>query len=290
MGYKVDNAVIMAAGTSSRFAPLSYEKPKALFEVKGEVLIERQIRQLYEAGVPEVIVVTGYKHEQFAYLAGKLGVRLVYNPEYLTRNNTGSIHAVRDLMGSTYLCSADNYFAVNPFESEVEDSYYAAEYADGPTEEWCMQADGSGRICQVQIGGRDAWYMMGHTFWSRDFTRKFLALLEAEYDEPETAARLWESFFIRHLDQLDMTIRKYPPGHIYEFDSLDDLRAFDESYVADARSPILADTAARLGCAQGDIRSIRALTGGTAEAEGFAFTAPDGQYKYIYKTKRIERI
>ena len=119
---------------------------------------------------------------------------------------------------------------------------------------------------------------------------RFLDLLEAEFDEPETAAKLWESFFIRHLDQLDMTIRKYPPGHIYEFDSLDDLRAFDESYVADARSPILAETAARLGCAQGDIRSIRALTGGTAEAEGFAFTAPDGQYKYIYKTKRIERI
>lgn len=26
---KVDNAIIMAAGTASRFAPLSFEKPKA---------------------------------------------------------------------------------------------------------------------------------------------------------------------------------------------------------------------------------------------------------------------
>ena len=46
MAYKVDNAVIMAAGISSRFAPLSYEKPKALIPVKGEVLIERQINQI----------------------------------------------------------------------------------------------------------------------------------------------------------------------------------------------------------------------------------------------------
>ena len=53
---KVDNAIIMAAGTSSRFAPLSYEKPKALIEVRGEVLIERQIRQLREAGIEEVVV------------------------------------------------------------------------------------------------------------------------------------------------------------------------------------------------------------------------------------------
>ena len=39
---KVDNAIIMAAGTSSRFAPLSFERPKALIEVRGEILIERQ--------------------------------------------------------------------------------------------------------------------------------------------------------------------------------------------------------------------------------------------------------
>lgn len=46
--YKVDNAIIMAAGGSSRFAPLSYETPKALTEVKGEILIERQIMQQEE--------------------------------------------------------------------------------------------------------------------------------------------------------------------------------------------------------------------------------------------------
>ena len=34
--YKVDNAIIMAAGMSSRFAPLCYESPKGLLNVKGE--------------------------------------------------------------------------------------------------------------------------------------------------------------------------------------------------------------------------------------------------------------
>ena len=43
---KVNNAIIMAAGTASRFAPLSFEVHKALIEVRGEVLIERQIKQL----------------------------------------------------------------------------------------------------------------------------------------------------------------------------------------------------------------------------------------------------
>ena len=40
--YKVNNAIIMAAGMSSRFAPLSYERPKGLLNVKGEILIERE--------------------------------------------------------------------------------------------------------------------------------------------------------------------------------------------------------------------------------------------------------
>ena len=62
---KVDNAIIMAAGTSSRFAPLSFERPKALIEVRGEILIERKIRQLRKAGIEEIVIITGYMAEQF---------------------------------------------------------------------------------------------------------------------------------------------------------------------------------------------------------------------------------
>ena len=95
MSYKVDNAIIMAAGTSSRFAPLSYEMPKALIEVKGDILIERQIRQLQQAGIRQIIVVVGYKKEQFEYLNNKFGVVIVENEEYLSRNNNGSIYAAK---------------------------------------------------------------------------------------------------------------------------------------------------------------------------------------------------
>ena len=59
--YRVNNAVIMAAGLSKRFAPVSAYCPKGLTLVKGEVLIERQIRQLQEAGITNIYVVVGYK-------------------------------------------------------------------------------------------------------------------------------------------------------------------------------------------------------------------------------------
>ena len=59
------NAIILAAGRSTRFAPFTYEKPKGLFIVRGEVLIERQINQLIEAGVKDIYLVLGYMKEKF---------------------------------------------------------------------------------------------------------------------------------------------------------------------------------------------------------------------------------
>ena len=162
---RVNNAIIMAAGTASRFAPLSYEIPKALIEVKGEVLIERQIRQLREVGIEEVIVVTGYKAEQFDYLKEKYDVILVHNPDYLTRNNNASIYVARDYLKNSYICSSDNYFLENPFESEVDDTYYSAIYVKGETNEWCINEE-NGVIKKVVVGGRDSWVMLGHSFWS----------------------------------------------------------------------------------------------------------------------------
>lgn len=66
-GLIIKNAIILAAGKSNRFAPFTYERPKGLFRVKGEILIERQIEQLIEAGITEIYVVVGYMKEKFFY-------------------------------------------------------------------------------------------------------------------------------------------------------------------------------------------------------------------------------
>ena len=278
--YKVDNAVIMAAGVSSRFAPLSYEKPKALIEVKKEVLIERQIKQLLEVGISDIYVVVGYKAEQFDYLKEKFGVHIVKNEEYLSRNNNGSIYAVRNIIKNTYICSADNYFNQNPFEKEIEESYYAGIYAEGRTSEWCMQVDDKGYINKIDIGGSDAWYMLGHAFWSEEFSAKFIEILEAEYHLPETRNLLWEAIFNKHLLHLKMLIRKYPHDYIYEFDTLDELRTFDISYIKDTRSAILKYIAKEMNGTEEEITDITAYKGIDAIAQGICFTFRLERYIY----------
>ena len=285
---KVDNAIIMAAGTASRFAPLSYEKPKALIEVRGEVPIERQIRQLREAGIEKVVVVTGYKAEQFEYLKDKYGVVLINNPYYLTRNNNSSIYAAREYIKNSYICSSDNYFLSNPFESDVDESYYSAVYIEGETGEWCILEE-DGWIKDVKVGGRDSWVMLGHVFWSESFSRSFLHILEDEYEWPETADKLWETIYIEHINELPMKIRKYPADFIFEFDTLDELREFDDSYINNTRSEILTKIAGELGVEEKEIISVKAFKDKDNAAAGFSFETAK-KYKYYYKTETMEEL
>lgn len=230
MGYKIDNAVIMAAGMSRRLAPLSMEIPKALLNVRGEILIERQIRQLQERGIADIILVSGYKKEQFYYLKDKFNLVIIENPDYYDRNNHSSIYAARDYLGNTYICSADNYFMVNPFEREVDESYYASVFSKGETDEWCLQTDENDYITGIRIGGRSQWYMMGQVFWSEKFSREFIRILEKVYTRKETKGKLWEDIYRENLQKLKMKIRRYGSDRIYEFDTLDDLRSFDNRY------------------------------------------------------------
>ncbi|MBR3181916.1 MAG: phosphotransferase [Eggerthellaceae bacterium] len=277
--YKVDNAVVLAAGLSSRFVPISYEKPKGLLTVRGEVLIERQIEQLLEAGINEIIVVVGYKKELFFYLEEKYGVQIVVNPEYATRNNNSSLMRVREMLGNTYICVSDNYLAVNPFRQYEWKANYSAEYAEGPTKEWCIHLDKKDRIIGATIGGANAWYMADHAYFDRAFSERFVEILEAEYDDPRTADKLWEELFIEHVDELDMEIRRHEPGAIFEFDSLDEMKDFDPLFLENIDVEIFDNIVAVLGCSKSEIHDVYPLKQGLTNLSCH-FATDDGEYVY----------
>jgi choline kinase len=56
-------AVYLAAGEGRRLRPLTEDRPKAMIEIEGVPLAERALRMLREAGVTEVVAVTGYRPE-----------------------------------------------------------------------------------------------------------------------------------------------------------------------------------------------------------------------------------
>ena len=274
------NAIIMAAGTSSRFVPLSVERPKGLVEVKGEILIERQIRQLKEAGITDITLVVGYKAEMFAYLRDKYAVDIVYNEDFARYNNTSSLIRVIEKLDNTFICSSDNYFPENVFTRESVDSYYSALYAEGKTNEYCLITDAEGQITDVKVGGHDSWYMVGHVFFNHEFSEKFRKLMIKEYCNKTTKQGYWEDLYIRYIDQLPkMKINRYQEGDIQEFDSLDELRMFDESYKNDTRSSIVKQICKQLEVEEACVHAFRNIKHKGNYLQ-FQFKVYDDVYEY----------
>lgn len=284
------NAIIMAAGTASRFVPLSAERPKALLDVKGEILIERQIRQLQEAGISDITIVVGYKAEMFEYLKEKFGVSIVLNEDYYRYNNTSSVIRVLDKLGNTYICSSDNYFPENVFMEDPSQSYYSALYAEGETNEYCLTIDAKDNITEVAVGGHDAWYMIGHVYFSEDFSKAFKQLLAAEYEKEETKQGYWEDVYIRYINELPlMQVHRYKEHDIEEFDSIDELRLFDESYINDTRSSVVKAIAKEMNCSEADLSKFIRI-----KHEGdyllFSFQKGAETYRYNGQEKSIKNI
>lgn len=278
--YRVRNAVIMAAGLSSRFVPLSYERPKGMLRVRGEVLIERQIKQLLKRGISDITVVVGYKKEYFFYLAAKYGVKILVNSEFAEKNNSWTLWLARKQLGNTYVCSSDDFFTENPFERYVYKSYYASEYVSGPTDEWCLETDPDDRITGVDVGGRDSWVMLGQVYFDYDFSQRFVPLLEDAVTRPENDGKLWEAIYADNLPSLDMEIRRYPDGVIHEFDSLAELESFDPNFIENVDSEIFDNIVSVLGCSRDEIRDFYPMSQGlTSLSCHFAV----GDHEYVYR-------
>ena len=166
---RVDGAVILAAGFGSRFVPLTFETPKGLLEVFGERMIERQIRQLHEAGITDITIAVGYLKEKFEYLIDKYQVKLLYNPEYSSKNTISTVYHARDCFKgrNVYLLSSDNWLRENMYHAYECGAWYSSVYMEGKTSEWCMDFNKKGRITRVQVGGADSWVIRAGLFFQR---------------------------------------------------------------------------------------------------------------------------
>ena len=278
--YRVDNAVILAAGMATRLAPLSFEKPKAMFQVRGEILIERAIRQIRGAGIRDIVVVVGHMKEAFFYLEDEFGVKIVINPDYATRNNHSSVWCAREHLGNTYILSSDQYYADNIFSKYNYEAYSSAVFVEGATDEQVLTLDADGSIVGMERGGKDAYVALGPAYFDRDFSRKYIQILGEEYDRPETAPKLWEQVFAEHASELRMSTRVFDADEIWEFDYLTDLVSFDRDFFVNVDSAILDNICKTLGCDRTDIVDVAPVNAGLTNLST-SFSV-DG-VRYIYR-------
>lgn len=289
--YKVDNAVIMAAGMGTHFVPLTLEKPKGLLVVKDEVLIERQIEQLQQAGIANIVLVLGYMKESFFYLEDKYsGIQIVINPEFNKKNNTYTLYLASGKLGNSYICSSDNYFSENPFEEYVYRSYYAGVHVREKTKEWYMIGDAKGNISKIKKSGTEGYIMLGHAYWNREFSAAMVRHLQEDQAVGDYDQVIWEQILLEKVRELPpMEMKIYPEDVIYEFDSLEDLRKFDESYVGTTHIKILQNIARVLECREQDVLHFKPIKEGLTNTS-FVFEVRGEQYVYRHPGEGSEEI
>lgn len=291
--YKVDGALIIAAGFGSRFVPLTFETPKGLLEVFGERMIERQIRQLHEVGIEDITIAVGYLKEKFEYLIDKYNVKLLYNPEYSGKNTLATIYRARKVLEgrNMYILSSDNWMRENMYHSYECGAWYSSVLQKGETKEWCLSFNKKGRITRVKIGGKNQWVMYGPVYASREFSSRFLPVLEAYYETLGTESFYWEQVFAdmlggrakEHLmeekallkraekasgvpafrwHEIEMNVNCQPENQVYEFENLEELRLFDTRYQTQSDNEAMSLVARVFQVPESEIHDIRCLKAG----------------------------
>lgn len=77
-------AMLLAAGRGERLRPLTFQKPKALCEIKGKPLIEHHIINLAKANYTHIVINHAYLGAQIRQYLGcgkQWGVKIFYSPE-----------------------------------------------------------------------------------------------------------------------------------------------------------------------------------------------------------------
>ena len=93
------NAIILAAGMSSRLRPITSDKPKCMLKLFNETLIEKQIKIFHSYNINDITIVTGYRSE----VIDIPDVNYVKNKNYETTNINESLFCALEPSSSPVL-------------------------------------------------------------------------------------------------------------------------------------------------------------------------------------------
>ena len=84
-------AIILAAGSGLRLGQHTKDIPKALLDINGKSILERQISLLRQHGINEIFVVTGYQREKHTLK----DIEYIFNPRYAETEQLASMMVAR---------------------------------------------------------------------------------------------------------------------------------------------------------------------------------------------------
>lgn len=241
-------AIILAAGRGSRMGERTRDLPKCMATLDGRTLLDWQVSALRAAGIPEVVVVRGYRAET---IHG--GFSTLDNPRWSETNMVRTLECAKDLLRagpclmsySDIVYHPDHVRALSGCPGDIAITYdtlwhglWATRFEDPLSDaETFLQEDGVLKT----IGGRtrDLSDIQGQYMGLVLFRPAGWALAERKLSELGSAAdRLDMTSLLRALLAEGATIRAVPvAGRWCEADNQDDLALYESRIRAPGASP-----------------------------------------------------
>ena len=268
---KPRRAVILAAGYGMRMVPVS-NTPKALLDVHGERLIERQIRQLQGIGVQDISVVVGYRKELFEYLTDQCGVRLLFNPDYAVRNNLHSLALAADRLENCYVVPCDLWCGENPFRKYELCSWYSVSAEEDFHSDVRVNRKGEAvRKASSEVGNR----MVGIAYLCGEEAAGLKTQLGELDHLRQYAGAFWEEALYAG-DRMTLPARVFPAGEALEINTYEQLRELDSSS-GNLQAGAIAAICKVFGLQPDEITDIAVLKKGMTN-RSFLFSVRGEQY------------
>ena len=239
--YRVQRAVIIAAGFGSRLVPITLNTPKPLVRVNGTRMIDTILDAIVAAGIPEIVIVRGYLSEQFDQLTYKYPmIQFVENPTYNEANNISSAMCVRYLLKNSYVLEADLILHTSAL---IQKYQYSSNFLGIPVErsdDWCFTAK-NGIIQSQTVGGElhtreknssmELYQQVGISYWSEEDGNRLADHLKQAFEMPGGKEFYWDQIpFKVFPNQYKVEIRPCKASDIVEIDTFRELKAIDKTY------------------------------------------------------------
>lgn len=229
--YRVKKIIFIAAGFSSRLAPITLNTPKPLIRVNGQRIIDSMLDTATNLGIEEIYIVRGHLSEQFDQLTYKYpNIKFIDNPKYNEENNISSVFCAKDLFENSYICEAD-IILKNPhlLKKYQYNSNYCGVKCER-TDDWCL-FENKGKITGVSVGGINGYRMVGISYWTENDGKKLSEYVERVYNMPGGKERYWDDVPLTYfIDDFNLYIRECTNEDFIEIDTFKELKAIDSVY------------------------------------------------------------